>query len=47
MVRGAQPDDLPVQKPIKFQHVINLLTARALGLKLPSSLLVRADELIE
>jgi putative ABC transport system substrate-binding protein len=47
ILRGANPTDLPVQLPTKFEMVVNRGTAKALGLAVPPSILVRADELIE
>ena len=47
ILRGAKPPELPVQLPIKFEMVLNLKTAKALGLMVPQSILLRADEVIE
>ena len=47
IVKGTPPADLPIDRAVKFEFIVNLKTAKVLGIELPTSLLIRADEVIE
>ena len=47
ILKGEAPGDIPVQQPTKFQMVVNMKTAKTLGIDVPESILIRADEVIE
>jgi putative ABC transport system substrate-binding protein len=47
ILRGARPADIPVEQPVKYDLIVNLTTAKALGLKIPEAFLLRANEVIE